>query len=270
MSAARVWRSHAPWAIILLATSWSVLEGPPTTLAAYADAGDAAGTFSVDFPEPPCLLWALGSDTELRVAGSGSTFTGCMHGNDLVKLVGSGQVYRGQVRYVGSLEKNDQQTLEGGSAQVATASAPFSFDVADYRVGGARAQAAGAAFTSVEGGTRLTDPADGVYHFTGDGRVDLTTTAERRLTIVADGSLTLDLRGSDVKPYMDGVLGLAGGTSVDVKGGEEPLRGAIYAPGARIHFTSIDLSLTGYIVGNEIDFSTQGGTFEGAAPSSFG
>lgn len=268
MTVGRAWRALAVWSVLLLASSWSVLEGPRPTLAGFADAGDAAGAFSVDFPPPPCLLWAVGSDAELRVSGSGSTFAGCMHGNNVVKLVGSGHVYRGQVRYVGSLEKNDQQSLEGGSAQVALASAPFSFDIAEYREGAARAQAAGAAFTSVAGGTKLIDPPDGVYHFAGDGSVRLDAPAQRRLTLVAEGSLTLDLRGSDVGPYQDGLLGLAGGASVDVKGEGEPLRGAIYAPGARIHFTSGQISLTGYIVGNEIDFSTQGGTFEGAAPSS--
>lgn len=267
MSAARAWRNLALWAVLLLASSWTVIEGPSSTFAAFTDAGDAAGSFTVNFP---CLLWAIGGSAELRVSGSGSTYTSCMHGNNVVKLVGSGQTYTGEVRYVASLEKNQQQALDGGFARVGAASPPHTFDIAAYRPGGARALAAGGAYTSLPGGTQLTDPADGVYHFAGDGTVRLSTPATRRLTVIADGSLTLDLRGSEVRPSIDGLLGLAGGADVDMKGESRPLHGAVYAPSARIHFTSNQISLTGYIVGSEIDFSTQGGTFAAAPPALWG
>lgn len=207
-------------------------------------------------------LWANGQsrDETLTISGSSNSVGGATRSNADYRLSGSSNSLDGRVEYVTAFEDGGDQNRYPTPVQVAASAPPVSYNIADYRAGGAAATAAQAAgrYTVISGDLDVSEPRvlSGLYYVTGDAKLSASNISGS-FTVVAEGAI--DVSGSQLRatPYADGLLLFAnkrepGASVIKLAGSDSDLRGVIYGPGGTVELSGSNSSMAGLILGDAL------------------
>jgi subtilisin family serine protease len=177
-----------------------------------------------------------------------------------MRISGSSNSLAGAVEYVTLFRDGGDQNRYPLPAQVAASEPPLRYALADFRSGGAIAEAARSEgrYTVIDGDLDVSEPRvlDGLYYVRGTAK--LSANALRgSFTIVAEGMIDVSGSGHDLRPYADGLLLFSGkqevGASlIKVSGSNSALHGAITAPGGTVELSGSANSFRGVVLGNAI------------------
>lgn len=245
-------RTHRPRLILLISVLALSLALPQpnaaSTLAAICVDGFA--------------LWANSATRSdaLVVSGSVNRIDGAVRSNAAITISGSDNQIAGGVTYVTAFDDGGDANTYPAPAQAPADVAPISYSIADYRPGGAAAQAAQAAgrYTAISGDLDVAEPTtlSGLYYVTGDAKL-AASDVRGVFTIVAEGAI--DVSGSSLQstPYQDGLLLFSnksepGGAVIKLAGSNSELRGMIYGPGGMVELSGSNSDYWGGILGDTI------------------
>ena len=237
-------------------------------------------------PEPGISLWADSTHRSdgITWSASKSEATGLVHSNDDLRISGSKNELLGGTEYVTGLRvSGHNNVIEPAPVRTAASTAPIEFDIADYRPGGAAAQAAGNDYFdhSAECDARskcwgwprvihlrADELAPGLHYVRGDVIIS-GALPDQPITIVADGKIAVVGSDADLGPaYVDGLLLYSNSSSqhtLRIAGTSADLDGFVYAPRGTATITGARHDLRCAVVAERISIKGSKHTFVGDA-----
>jgi subtilisin family serine protease len=243
--------------LTLLMSSWWIwsLAIPQPTIAQPVPATCSSGY----------ALWANNSERPetLMLSGSDSVINGAMHSNADLRLSGSRNQISGAVEYATLFSDQGDANRYPTPGQRAASAAPFTYNIADYRPGGAAALAAQVTgnYTVIDGTLDVSDNSllDGLYYVTGDAKLS-TSNLSGTYTIVAEGMIDVSGSQQNLRPFSNGLLLFAnkqepGGAVIKLAGSNSALHGVIYSPGGMIELSGSAYQLRGVLLADSLKLS---------------
>jgi hypothetical protein len=249
---------------------------PSTRQALAGSIGTATNT--PDACPDAYAIWANGQTGSLVIdkSGSNNRVNGRVWSNNDINISGSSNVITGVPEYVTAFNDTGSSNVYPPPAQVSVdKTPPVTFDIANYRPGGASADAAGGGSTAgmtagqnlgnyhVRGGSPFVlGPADaalgGLFYVTGDVTVSDQNIGPLGITLVAEG--TIDISGSNTgfADYIDEVVLLSGKTDktsgfvIKIAGSDSGYVGVIQALGGKIELSGSTSGFKSRITGQRV------------------
>jgi uncharacterized repeat protein (TIGR01451 family) len=215
----------------------------------------------------PCLggmaIWADNQNGKKTFEWSGSQnrISGNVHANGNIHLKGSDNIITGTVEYVAEFTDRGQNNQYVTPNQVSPSARPVTFAIADYRPGGAAANAALSAgqYHVIEGNLEVHEPdarLNGLYYVTGDIKLE-SEHVQGTVTLVAEGKIEVKGSAQALTAYMDGLLLFAntrkGHDGIKIGGQQSVLQGILYGPNGRIELSGSTNQFDGLLLGDTIE-----------------
>ena len=230
-----------------------------------------AVTASAAARRPPVCggLVAIWAEQYINIEEQGSAFCGNVHSNGDITLGGEGHEILGDITYVSNFTDNSQDSSYTPPTQVAPQPWPVSYNLEDYKPGGAMAVAAGGDYHYISGDLTIDCSSPyvhsgvletGLYYTTGS--INITCEGlSGTITMIAEGALDVgSAERIDFTSYSEGLLFFSDYVDVAIRlsplAEKSALEGDIFAPKGRIEILAEKISLyNGALVGYAVTFA---------------
>jgi hypothetical protein len=225
------------------------------------------------------VTWAIWANSQthnntVQITGSGHRVYGGIHSNYKIKISGSGNWVYGPVEYVVSYSESGSGNgftpgPPDNPVQAEVGAFPITWNIADYRPGGARAVAAGTSYYThakwtVSGSGVTITP--GLHYCTGKVSFSGSGLIGANVTVVSEDTIDVSGSGLNFSPYEPGLTFFSPKSStanvISISGsGNNNTGGSVYAPNGKVSLTGSGGSISGVFVGDVVDISGSGATF---------
>jgi predicted ribosomally synthesized peptide with SipW-like signal peptide len=196
-------------------------------------------------------FWSTGSHHEIN---------GIIHSNNEIRVTGSHTAFYGGTHYVSTITITGSHHIFNPSPeQVTVKPLPITYNIDDYKPGGAIATQADAEgkYHYIDGDFHISgshETLDGLYYVTGNVHLS-GSSLTGNYTIVAEGTIRVSGAHYTSTPYAGNLLYFSNSTdsrAIDISGSHHDIKGVYYAPKGGIEITGSHHTMLGSIIGDTV------------------